>query len=230
VNPAPELLVMLNVGGTVYQTSINTLRKYPNSRLGMLFSGQRQLAKNKEGHVLLDRNAKPFGYLLEWLRSGEVPANFTRSKLEKLKNEASFWHITMNPDHDEEKSSKKKKEKLFRPHEMEVLKLIHKAASAKKPITLPGVDLRGYILSASVLSNGNLYGSDLSNANIVRANLKGANLRESICNSTQLSHSVLDTAGIPKRRFDVLTILLRSHRQNIKKRLIDIMKTLARHF
>ena len=54
--------VKLNVGGKIYKTSLDTLRKDPNSMLCAMFSGRHELkASEEDGAYFIDRNGKLFG-------------------------------------------------------------------------------------------------------------------------------------------------------------------------
>ena len=54
-------LVKLNVGGKIYQTTLDTLRKDPNSMLCAMFSGRHELKPDGEdGAYFIDRDGKLF--------------------------------------------------------------------------------------------------------------------------------------------------------------------------
>ena len=64
-------IVHLNVRGTRFVTTLGTLRKYPDSFLGAMFSGRHSNLKSDEtGAVFLDRDPMLFGIALQFLRSG----------------------------------------------------------------------------------------------------------------------------------------------------------------
>ena len=55
-------IVKLNVGGYIYQTSLVTLRKDPDSKLCAMFSGSHELKpEEEEGAYFIDRDGKLFG-------------------------------------------------------------------------------------------------------------------------------------------------------------------------
>lgn len=68
-----SLVVQLNVGGHLYTTSLGTLRKYPDSKLAELFSGQPKLPTDAEGRYFVDRDGRQFRAVLEFLRSDLLP-------------------------------------------------------------------------------------------------------------------------------------------------------------
>lgn len=53
--------VKLNVGGKIYKTTLNTLRKDPNSMLCAMFSGRYEVkADEEDGAYFIDRDGKLF--------------------------------------------------------------------------------------------------------------------------------------------------------------------------
>ena len=53
--------VKLNVGGKIYKTTLDTLRKDPGSMLCAMFSGRHELKQDKEdGAYFIDRDGKLF--------------------------------------------------------------------------------------------------------------------------------------------------------------------------
>ena len=53
--------VKLNVGGKIYKTTLDTLRKDPDSMLCAMFSGRHELKQDKEdGAYFIDRDGKLF--------------------------------------------------------------------------------------------------------------------------------------------------------------------------
>ena len=65
--------IVLDVGGTRYTTSRSTLTKYPESMLGVMFSGRHDIEAMEcsDGSFFIDRDGVRFKYILEYLREGE---------------------------------------------------------------------------------------------------------------------------------------------------------------
>ena len=103
-------VVHLNVGGTPFDTTLDTLTKYPDSMLGTMFSkGNRDLLKiekdgrvsvirdpealkvEKDGRIFLDRDPVCFGVLLEFLRCGELHVHPHVCCPSKLRTELDYW-------------------------------------------------------------------------------------------------------------------------------------------
>ncbi len=85
--------VRLNVGGTSFMTTRDTLCKYPTSMLGAMFRGDIPTAVDETGAYFIDRDGSLFGYILNFLRSAQlkVPEGFAH--LEQLAMEADFFQI-----------------------------------------------------------------------------------------------------------------------------------------
>jgi len=66
-------VIDLNVGGTHYSTSHSTLTKYPDSMLGIMFSGRHDLETMKcsDDGFFIDRDGARFRYVLDYLRDGK---------------------------------------------------------------------------------------------------------------------------------------------------------------
>ncbi|XP_052092342.1 BTB/POZ domain-containing protein KCTD14-like [Mytilus californianus] len=62
------VVVKLNVGGRHFETRLETLRKYPESMLGAMFSGRYELDVTDDGQYFIDRNGDYFEHILEFLR------------------------------------------------------------------------------------------------------------------------------------------------------------------
>ena len=57
------------MGGTKYRTTLSTLTKYPNSMLGVMFSGRHDLPQQEDGSYFIDRDGgEGFSYLMSYLR------------------------------------------------------------------------------------------------------------------------------------------------------------------
>lgn len=85
--------VSLNVGGSVYRTSLSTLRRYPDSMLGAMFRGDLPTVRDKQGNYFIDRDGTLFRYILNFLRTSELtlPCDFKETEL--LRKEADFYQI-----------------------------------------------------------------------------------------------------------------------------------------
>ena len=90
--------MILDVGGVRFSTSRSTLTKYPESMLGIMFSGRHDLEtmQCKDGSFFIDRDGTHFRHILNYLRDGEeVVDSFPRSPdvLLELFHEAKFYQL-----------------------------------------------------------------------------------------------------------------------------------------
>ncbi|KJE90488.1 potassium channel tetramerisation domain-containing protein [Capsaspora owczarzaki ATCC 30864] len=85
--------VHLNVGGTFYMTSVDTLFKRGENMLSAMFSGRIAAEPDPDGWYVIDRDGRHFHYILNFLRDGRV--NLPESKRERadIAAEASFYLI-----------------------------------------------------------------------------------------------------------------------------------------
>ena len=86
-------IIDVNVGGHVYTTSLASLTRYPDSMLGVMFSGRRSVARDSRGNFFIDRDGPMFRYVLNFLRSSKlnVPDDF--QEFDQLMEEADFYQI-----------------------------------------------------------------------------------------------------------------------------------------
>ena len=86
-------IIDINVGGNVYTTSLASLTRFPDSMLGVMFSGRRSVAKDSRGNFFIDRDGPMFRYVLNFLRSSKLnlPDNF--QEFDQLAEEADFYQI-----------------------------------------------------------------------------------------------------------------------------------------
>ncbi|XP_030853136.1 BTB/POZ domain-containing protein KCTD6-like [Strongylocentrotus purpuratus] len=86
-------VVSLNVGGTIYTTSRATLTRFPDSRLGSMFSDRLPSIKDDKGNYLIDGDGSLFRYVLNFLRRSilVLPEDF--KELDMLAQEADYYQI-----------------------------------------------------------------------------------------------------------------------------------------
>ena len=90
--------IVLDVGGVHYSTSRSTLTKYPESMLGVMFSGRHDLAtmQCEDGSFFIDRDGTHFRHILNYLRDGEEAVeSFPKSTdvLLELIRESEFFQL-----------------------------------------------------------------------------------------------------------------------------------------
>ena len=67
-NKIRDEVVILNVGGKKFTTSLQTLRAEPESMLGVMFSGRHPCKKQDDGSIFIDRDGTHFRIILNYLR------------------------------------------------------------------------------------------------------------------------------------------------------------------
>lgn len=95
--------IKLNVGGKIYKTTLDTLRKDPDSMLNAMFSGKFELkADEEDGAYFIDRDGKLFRYILNYLRDGDLLYPEDQTAKEQLLKEAKFYQVQGIINHLEE--------------------------------------------------------------------------------------------------------------------------------
>ncbi|XP_078353569.1 uncharacterized protein LOC144638229 isoform X2 [Oculina patagonica] len=86
--------VKLNVGGKIYKTTLDTLRKNPDSMLCAMFFGRFELkADEEDGAYFIDCDGKHFRYILNYLRDGELLCPDDKTIRKELLKEAKFYQV-----------------------------------------------------------------------------------------------------------------------------------------
>lgn len=86
--------VHIDVGGTIYTSTLEILTRYPESRLGKMFNGSVPIILDSlKQHYFIDRDGKMFRHILNFLRTSKLllPRQFTEFDL--LYEEANFYDI-----------------------------------------------------------------------------------------------------------------------------------------
>jgi len=87
--------VVLNVGGKRFETLTETLKKYPNTMLGAMFSSSVAMAvPDDHGEYFFDREPKLFEVILNFYRHGKIIIPANRSS-EMVKEELDFFGINV---------------------------------------------------------------------------------------------------------------------------------------
>jgi hypothetical protein len=98
-NAAQKSRVVLDIGGARYTTSVQTLRRLPNTFFDAYLSGRYAIDRSEDGSIYIDRDGEHFGQVLEYLRDGVLfvaerdPAELDVDVLRWLKREFGFYCI-----------------------------------------------------------------------------------------------------------------------------------------
>ena len=85
--------VKLDIGGAVFKTSLETLTRNSESMLARMFSGRFTMQAQDDGSFFIDRDPTHFGYILNFLRTGEVIIPDDRVAREQLLLEVDFFNV-----------------------------------------------------------------------------------------------------------------------------------------
>jgi len=86
--------IKLDVGGTIFATSLQTLKSVPDSYFSVMFSERWNLKKGEDGCCFIDRNPKVFAYILDFMRGEPLNLEFlTKEERIRLGNDAVFYRL-----------------------------------------------------------------------------------------------------------------------------------------
>ncbi|KAK3759758.1 hypothetical protein RRG08_041717 [Elysia crispata] len=86
--------VHIDVGGSIYTSSLETLTRFPESKLARMFNGSIPIVLDTlKQHYFIDRDGKLFRYILNYLRTQRlvVPTEF--DEYEQLYEEARYYEL-----------------------------------------------------------------------------------------------------------------------------------------
>jgi len=84
-------LIDLNVGGSFFTTTKQTLTAVSNSFLSSLIEGRIPSTRDREGRYFIDRDGRLFSYVLQFLRTHHLPKSMSEELREELLVEADFF-------------------------------------------------------------------------------------------------------------------------------------------
>ncbi|ORY91280.1 BTB/POZ protein [Syncephalastrum racemosum] len=87
--------VRLNVGGSIFETSLTTLRRDETSLLATMFSGRHALEPEADGSYFIDRDPLHFRHVLNYLRDLRLSSSLLQDKklCQELLQEAKYYRI-----------------------------------------------------------------------------------------------------------------------------------------
>ncbi|CAL2036437.1 unnamed protein product [Caenorhabditis brenneri] len=83
-------IVKLDVGGTIFKTSISTLTKH-DSMLKRMFNSAIPVLTNDEGCVFIDRDSQHFRLILNFLRDGQMALPDSEREVKEVLAEAKYF-------------------------------------------------------------------------------------------------------------------------------------------
>ncbi|KAI8380393.1 hypothetical protein BD560DRAFT_432238 [Blakeslea trispora] len=87
--------IKLNIGGTIFETSLSTLRRDTNSLLAIMFSGRHTVFAETDGSYFIDRDPSHFRLVLNYLRDARIPPTLLQDTqlCQELLQEAKYYGI-----------------------------------------------------------------------------------------------------------------------------------------
>uniref|UniRef100_A0A0E0BAX1 BTB domain-containing protein n=1 Tax=Oryza glumipatula TaxID=40148 RepID=A0A0E0BAX1_9ORYZ len=204
--------VLLNIGGSRYETTADTLtQRDPGSLLAAALSGAAAhgLPTTEDGAVFVDRDGELFRHVLNWLRDGAVPA-LADAEYRQLLREAEYYRLPGLIDCISERIGDWD-DKIGRSSEAEltrkdVIKCIQADKVRFRGVNLSGLDLSKLDLSEVDFSCGcieetkfslaNLHKAKFGEVQASRSSFNYANLRECEFVGANLQESTLDRANL----------------------------------
>lgn len=182
-------VVRLNVGGTIFVTTMTTLtQRDTESMLGVMFSGRHRLHMDaKKGAVFIDRDGTHFRHILNWLRDGVIPS-LEMSTYQELLREAEYYQLMGLIENITPLLCKKEEDDNTKP-EMSRRDVIKCLQFGK--VRLRGVNLSGQNLSKLDLSNVDLSHTRLINTFFSRAKLQLADFTGAEANGANFHYANL---------------------------------------
>jgi hypothetical protein len=92
-----ENQISLNIGGTVFMTSITTLLRDRRNLFAAIFSGKFPITQDSTGSYFIDRDPKHFRHILNFLRDGKqyfTHIKLTDEEIAELIPEARFYQMS----------------------------------------------------------------------------------------------------------------------------------------
>ena len=86
-------IITLNVGGTHFTTSNRTLMQEPSSKLALTARGILPSATDDGGHIFIDRDARFFQCILNFLRDGWTLLPASCNDRRELMQEARYFQV-----------------------------------------------------------------------------------------------------------------------------------------
>ncbi len=86
--------VHIDVGGCIYTSSLETLTKFPESRISKMFNGTIPIVLDTlKQHYFIDRDGKTFRHILNYMRTNRLvlPDNF--NNFDSLMDEAKYYEL-----------------------------------------------------------------------------------------------------------------------------------------
>ncbi|XP_018651899.1 putative potassium channel tetramerization domain-containing [Schistosoma mansoni] len=165
--------VHIDVGGTLYTSSLKVLTKYPNSILGKMFNGTIPIVLDTmKQHYFIDRDGVLFRHVLNFLRTNKVNLDPNFTEFDQLVEEATFYGL------DEMVNQLKKIKTEMKRKEINNRKYVHD--EKKNETEMPYPPKKQSKIDTTQKSEIN----DICPNSVVNSTIKISNLEKCIANSS----------------------------------------------
>ena len=86
-------IIRLNVGGQLFDTSIETFKKFGPNLFTQLLSGEGTFTKTPDGCFFFDRDGVHFRHILNYMRNGNIPDYIAHQHKKELLLEAEYYGL-----------------------------------------------------------------------------------------------------------------------------------------
>lgn len=86
-------VVTLNVGGCLFSTTRDTVLREPASRLALIVRGILPSPRDEQGNIFLDRDARHFQIILNYMRDGWALLPVSVAERRELMQEARHFQV-----------------------------------------------------------------------------------------------------------------------------------------
>jgi len=85
--------ITLNVGGTLFSTNLTTLHSVEGTRFERMFRGGMTITSSADGSYFIDRSPRTFGYIMDYLRTGDLFVSNDEEVRFQLLDDAEYYGL-----------------------------------------------------------------------------------------------------------------------------------------
>lgn len=87
--------IKLDVGGRSFSVTLEMMQRFPNSYFARLVSGRWSEKKTEDGAFFINRSARMFEYIVDFLRDGELTVSLSAEDRDALYKETDYYQLDM---------------------------------------------------------------------------------------------------------------------------------------